>query len=197
MADTMEELLTASLFQKVSEICSSVNVAQTSRQLLELSLKQTMELFQAKRGSIFILKENRKDLVLKVMRGMEGAEQEKMVKRLGQGIVGRVAQIKKPVVVEDIASDSRFHDFKARRSYRSPSFICAPLLIKDKLIGVINIADKESGLRFNRNELQLLGSRHSVDMVYDTCALMKRGTAIAFSSSPSPVGLGRQCTRDH
>ena len=115
-----------------------------------------MDLFEANRGSIFILNEKTKDLILKIAHGMELSEQKQMVKRLGQGIVGRVAQIKKPMVVDDISQDSRFRHYKARRSYTTSSFICAPLLIKDKLIGVINIADKKNGSRFTNEELQLL-----------------------------------------
>ena len=156
MNPILDESSQPELFQRISDICVSVNVVKNTRELLESSLKQVMALFGAKRGSIFIMNENRRELVLKMAYGMKVAEQEKMVKRLGEGVVGRVAEIKKPVIVEDIARDGRFQDFKARRSYRSPSFICAPLLIKDKLIGVINIADKESGRHFTRDELQLL-----------------------------------------
>jgi signal transduction histidine kinase len=151
-----EHLAKSALFQKVSEICAAVNVATDGKELLEISLKGTMELFGAERGSIFILKENGKDLILKIARGMEVNEEQDMVKRLGEGVVGRVAESKKPIFVQNIAKDNRFENFKARKSYRTPSFICAPLLIKDVLIGVINIADKTSGQKFSENELQLL-----------------------------------------
>ncbi len=144
------------LFQKVGEICAIVNTAISDQELLSLSLKLTMTLFGTGRGSIFILSDNGKDLILKAAEGMRHTEEAEMVKRLGEGIVGQVAKRKLPLVVDDIENDARFHDFMARKSYRTPSFICTPLLIKDKLIGVINIADKESGLRFNKNELQLL-----------------------------------------
>lgn len=144
------------LFQKVGEICAIVNTAISDQELLSLSLKLTMTLFGTGRGSIFILSDNGKDLILKAAEGMRHTEEAEMVKRLGEGIVGQVAKRKLPLVVDDIENDARFHDFRARKSYRTPSFICTPLLIKDKLIGVINIADKESGLRFNKNELQLL-----------------------------------------
>lgn len=144
------------LFQKVGEICAIVNTAINDQELLSLSLKLTMTLFGTGRGSIFILSDNGKDLILKAAEGMRHTEEAEMVKRLGEGIVGQVAKRKLPLVVDDIENDARFHDFRARKSYRTPSFICTPLLIKDKLIGVINIADKESGLRFNKNELQLL-----------------------------------------
>lgn len=75
---------------------------------------------------------------------------------MGEGIVGRVAQSKKPIFVRDIANDKRFRNYKGRKSYSTPSFICAPLMIKDVLIGVINISDKECGSYFNEDELQLL-----------------------------------------
>ena len=152
----LDELSQATLFQKVGNICSAANSVTTTKQLLEVSLKQTMDLFQATRGSIFILNDNGKDLTLKTAHGMKNDEREKMVKRMGEGIVGKVAELKQPVFVEDISTDHRFQNFKARNHYRTPSFICAPLMIKDKLIGVINIADKESGHRFTKDEMQLL-----------------------------------------
>ncbi len=144
------------LLQRIGEICANVNTVQNAKELLERSLTQTMEIFGARRGSIFILDPLKKVLDLKAVRGMALQEQKQLVKRLGEGVVGQVAQQKKPLVVEDISQDSRFKDYKARGSYRSPSFICVPLLLKDQLIGVINVADKESGHRFNKEELGLL-----------------------------------------
>jgi len=150
------ELSQADLFKKISDICSSVNNVKNSNHLLEVSLKKIIDLFVASRGSIFILKDNGKDLILKAKQGIDDKEQGDIVKQMGKGIVGRVAQSKRPIFVDDIAQDDRFMNFKARGSYCTPSFICAPLMIKDKLIGVINIADKESGHRFSKNEMQLL-----------------------------------------
>ncbi len=146
----------AAVFQKVSDICSYVNVVKSARELLERSLEETMNLFDARRGSIFIKHPVRKELELEVAKGMAQDEQQKQVKRLGEGVVGRVAQLKEPIVVEDIATDSRFQDYQPRNGYKTPSFICAPLMIKDQIIGVINIADKKTGNRFNQEELQLL-----------------------------------------
>ena len=152
----LEELSENLLFQKIGDICSAANTVTTPEELLELSLKSILELFNAKRGSIFILDESEETLILKSSQGMKPSEKDKMVKRMGEGIVGQVAQFKKPIVVEDIAKDTRFDDYKSHKGYLTPSFICAPLMIKDELIGVINITDKESGHRFNKNEVQLL-----------------------------------------
>ena len=151
-----EESAQLDVFQQVSDICALVATAISEEDLLEKSLQRTMQLVGATRGSIFLLDPSGKDLTLKNAIGLKKDEQKQMVKKMGEGIIGHVAKRKLPIVVDDIETDERFHDFKARKSYRTPSFICAPLLIKDKLIGVINITDKESGLRFTKNEMQLL-----------------------------------------
>lgn len=153
---SLDQLTQEELFRRISEICAAVNAVITAKELLEISLRLTMNLLGAQRGSIFLLSENGKDLILKIALGMAGADEEKMVKRLGEGVVGQVGESKQPIVVDDIAQDARFKNYKPRGSYQTPSFICAPLLVKDQLIGVINIADKESGARFSRHELQLL-----------------------------------------
>ena len=151
-----EESAQLDVFQQVSDICALVATAINEEDLLEKSLRRTMQLVGATRGSIFLLDSSGKDLTLTTAIGLKKDEQKQMVKKMGEGIIGHVAKRKLPIVVDDIETDDRFHDFKARKSYRTPSFICAPLIIKDKLIGVINITDKESGLRFTKNEMQLL-----------------------------------------
>jgi len=156
MKSKLENISRKDLFQKVGEICSAVSTVLTAKELLEESLQKTMDLFGASRGSIYILKENKKDLVMEIAQGMKGIEKEMLVKRLGEGIVGRVAKSKQPIFVDDIKTDKRFSKYKTRGAYKTPSFICAPLIIKDQLIGVINISDKESGHRFNKDEMQLL-----------------------------------------
>ncbi len=152
----MPEIPQTNFLHKMGDICDAVNVAINVEELFEISLKQIMALFGAKRGSIFILNKNGKDLTLEIAQGMESDEKERIVKRMGEGIVGQVAELKQPIFVSDITNDARFQNFKAKNRYLTPSFICAPLIIKDKLIGVINISDKESGIRFTENEMQLL-----------------------------------------
>lgn len=152
----IDELSQAAIFRRVGDICATVNTVVDAGELLDVSLKKIMELFGANRGSIFITDGNSGEMTLAASSGLERREQKQMVKRMGQGIVGQVARDKKPIIVEDIANDERFENFKARSRYTSSSFICAPLMVKDGLIGVINITDKISGHRFREEEMQLL-----------------------------------------
>jgi signal transduction histidine kinase len=174
-----EENAQTAVFRKVSEICAAVNTVVNEKDLLEVSLRQAMELFGAGRGSIFLLDKNGKDLNLAIALGMPVEEQARIVRRMGEGIIGHVAKRKLPIFVDDIENDARFHDFKARKSYRTPSFACAPLMLKDKLLGVINIADKGSGLRFDKEEMQLLDFLSSqIALNYRRLQLYKRFKSI-------------------
>ncbi|MBF0532581.1 MAG: GAF domain-containing protein [Candidatus Omnitrophica bacterium] len=153
----LQELKRTALFERVNVICGIVNFATDFRELLDQSLHKTAELFSAERGSIFITDKTGKKLILYSAVGMLSAETEKLEKQLGEGIIGKVAVLKAPIVVKDITADARFRGVTTKqRGYKTPSFICAPLLLKDQLIGVINLADKRSCASFSADELQLM-----------------------------------------
>jgi GAF domain-containing protein len=68
-----------------------------------------------------------------------------------------------PVWVEDIGSDERFRSsFQARadevgapRTYRTGSFIVAPIQIGRNVFGVITIADRKDGRAFTAEDFSL------------------------------------------
>lgn len=144
------------IFDRINTICTAAHHLTNIEDILEVSLRNTLDLLNALRGSIFLIDESGKELILKASFGMNTTQQKKLVKRMGEGIVGTVAEQKKPVIVDDIGKDDRFQNFKSGHYYKSPSFICSPLMIKDKLIGVINIAEKETGEPFEQKDLELL-----------------------------------------
>lgn len=143
-------------FDRINTICTAAHHLTSIEDILDVSLRNAMELLNAKRGSIFLTDENGKELTLKASFGMNTTQQKKLVKQMGEGIVGKVAEQKKPIIVDDIHKDGRFKNYQSGHYYKSPSFICSPLMIKDQLIGVINIAEKESGESFERKDLELL-----------------------------------------
>jgi two-component system, NtrC family, sensor kinase len=146
----------SNLLQKINSICVFCSESTEEQNLLKNSLQKTLDLLKARRGSVFLLDHQTDELTLKASVGMKVVDKKDMVKFLGHGIVGKVALLKEPLLVENISTEERFKDYKPRSSYLSGSFICSPLLIKDHLIGVVNISDKASGKPFTQREFQLL-----------------------------------------
>ena len=106
-------------------------------------------------GSIMLL--DREENVLRIQAALDMDEKviETTTLPLGSSIAGYVAQSGKPIMVEDIEKDERFHR-TAKDHYQSKSFLCVPLKVKNEILGVINLTDKSGGENFNREDLKLL-----------------------------------------
>src|ERR1700733_3283048 len=98
----------SSLLQKINAICILCNEATDTQTLLKDSLQKILLLIRSQRGSIFLLDHQSKELALKASIGMNVDDKKEMIKHLGEGIIGRVAQIKEPLLVEDISKEERF-----------------------------------------------------------------------------------------
>ena len=110
--------------------------------LLRLVLQNTMGAVRATIGSIMMLNPERQTLKVVVSHGIPEDIASQTEVRLGEGIAGKVAAEGQPVLVEDIETDPRFGRENASR-YSSGSFICMPIRVRDRIIGVINLAKKK------------------------------------------------------
>jgi len=74
---------------------------------------------------------------------------------LGEGIAGKVAAEGKPLLVENVDT-SPYAGLSPRGRYSTSSFICVPLLVKARVIGVINVNNATDSIRFTRDDLDLI-----------------------------------------
>jgi two-component system NtrC family sensor kinase len=110
--------------------------------LLAHVLERTMRTIHASIGSIMLLDHEHQTLRLAVSRGLPADANRDVEVKLGEGVAGKVAQMGEPVLVEDIEKDPRFAKPNDPK-YGGGSFICMPLRIGDRMVGVINLAKKE------------------------------------------------------
>ena len=110
--------------------------------LLASVLQSTMRAVRANIGSIMLLNQEKQTLRIAVSRGLPEDIQDQTEVRLGEGIAGKVVQMGEPVIVEDIESDPRFAKRNDPR-YGTGSFMCTPVRVGDRVIGVLNLAKKE------------------------------------------------------
>ncbi len=74
---------------------------------------------------------------------------------LGQGIAGKVAEEGEPILCENVETDKRFFRENDEK-YTSKSFISVPLKVQNKVIGVLNVNNKEWRQKFDEKDLRLL-----------------------------------------
>ena len=135
--DRLEDLVfKLSTLNEVVELAARVPELQD---LLSLVLERTMRTVRAGIGSIMLLDHERQVLRVVAARGLPEEIVGSAEVRVGEGIAGKVVQIGEPVLVEDISVDPRFGKPSEAR-YGSGAFMCLPVRVDDRIIGVVNLA---------------------------------------------------------
>jgi len=60
---------------------------------------------------------------------------------IGQGVAGRVAQAREPILVQDVA-EANAHPLLKDQYFTSGSFISFPLVYRNDLVGVVNLTNR-------------------------------------------------------
>ncbi len=143
------------LFQMSQHLVSTYDLNKLLLDIMEI----TSFVLDSMATSLVLIREGTDELVLEVLYG-QGSEAVRRVKgRIGEGLVGWVAQNGKPLIVNNVQNDPRFNpQVDARTGILANSIICVPLQIKGKTIGVLEAINKRSGNGFDQEDLKLLST---------------------------------------
>jgi signal transduction histidine kinase/CheY-like chemotaxis protein len=154
--DTTEELKTRvfELFT-IKELTELASKSLSMDSMLVTLLEKSMAVSKAQIGSIFILDEEKKQFRVVASIGSEYGPKKGTYVKIEDSLMEYVAVHKKPLLVEDIKNDPRTRKVNDSR-YGAPSFLSMPIMVRDELIAVLNLANKESGQIFDPNDNQIL-----------------------------------------
>lgn len=125
-------------------------------QLLSNTLSLAAQVLHAKIGSIMLLDESKKYLTIAAANGLEDEIVRTTRLPVGSSIAGHVAKTGEPVFIKNVEEDPRFRRENRQERYGHASLLSVPLMVKNQVIGVINVAHKESGNEFGEHDLKLL-----------------------------------------
>jgi len=123
--------------------------------ILKVALDNLLNIMNGTIGGILLLEEQSQTLYYRVHQGLGKGYVEGVRLRLGEGIIGRVAQSGKAILLEDISTDPRVAFPTLVNAEGLKAFIAVPLRTKNKVLGVINIAGRETR-HFTTNDTHLL-----------------------------------------
>jgi len=150
----------------MTDISQVIGVSQNPRELFRAILDKASDFLQAEQGSLMLMEEESNRLSVQAIKGLSKSLVEMLRIQPGEGIAGKVFESGLPILVEDILKDPRVPQ-GPRSRYRTGSFISAPLKLRDRTIGVINLADKTGTSPFSERDLEVL----SVIGAYVTVAI--------------------------
>jgi diguanylate cyclase (GGDEF)-like protein len=118
-------------------------------EILTLAVDQT----GAEMGSIMILDEDEGELTIAFANGIPSETVRSTRQKLGEGISGKVAQDRKPLLIHDPSPESRADP---RERSRIRAAMCAPIQRGERVLGVINVSSHQAEKRFEDLDLQRL-----------------------------------------
>ena len=107
-------------------------------------------------GSIMLLDEKKEYLTIAASKGLSKEIVKSTLTPIGTSISGFVAQSGEPLFVSNVEADPRFKRENREERYGRASLLSVPLEVKNRVIGVINMAHKTEGGEFGEYDLKLL-----------------------------------------
>jgi GAF domain-containing protein len=135
-----------------------VGSSEAFRSLLSAIVEVARSIFGAKASSILLLDEETGDLVFEAVVG-EGEDSLRGTRfPAGKGIAGWVLTTRTPLVIEDVEQDPRHaRDVAEGTGYVPKGLMAAPLLHKERVLGVLSVLDRPEQSLFSLEEMDLLG----------------------------------------
>jgi putative nucleotidyltransferase with HDIG domain len=150
--------------KKIEEYSNKLNALLTTTKnmgeiihsdvLLNNIIDSSLHITGAEGGSVLLVEDNR--LVFKVVKGKESSKQIGFSVPKSQGIAGWVVENGVPLRIDDVKSDSRFDpevDNIEKDDIRS--VLCVPLRLRSKVIGAVELVNKNRGT-FTQEDEEIL-----------------------------------------
>jgi PAS domain S-box-containing protein len=142
------------------EITASINFTVNLKELLDKVMTKVCEVLNTEAATLFLIDPEKKELRFEIVKGEKSQviEQSRSQLRipLGRGISGWVAQMGKPVMSKEPEQDIRFYrDVDKITGFTTRNLLCVPLILQNKIKGVIEVINKKEG-NFEEIDTQIL-----------------------------------------
>ena len=173
MAKTTDQHIEA-----LSKIAQAITSDLYLEDILRLIVTVTAQTLGSKICSLMLLDEKTKELTIRATQSMSEDYNKKEPLKLGEGVSGRAALEKKPVTIPDVVKEKEYKYKDIARKEGLVSLLCVPLMVKGRVIGVINLYTSKPHT-FTRNEINMLTAvANQAAMVIENTELMVKSRVI-------------------
>ena len=124
--------------------------------VLDALLGKAKEVCAAEACSIMLKDEVADELYFHIVKGEESGALRNVRLKLGEGISGWVAENRKALLVKDCKNDKRFYGKADQKSsFETRTMMCVPLMVKERVLGTIQVLNRIDELPFNDKDLRI------------------------------------------
>ncbi len=141
--------------EALSKISKAVSSDLYLEDILRLIVVVTAEVMKSKICSLWLVDERDKALKIRATQSMSEEYLKERSLKLGEGVVGYVAQENQPMMIYNVLKEPRYKEKELARKEGLVSMLSVPMCVKDKVIGVINCYTS-SPHKFTKSEIEVL-----------------------------------------
>ena len=139
--------------EQILIFCNTLSDIFQIEELTKYIVHQTAEILDTKRCSLMFFDPSANELYVNASYGLVEEMTHNGRVRIGDPVAGIVALQNRAVLIEDIEDNGIFKQ-QNKKAYTQRSFMSAPIFYNDKLLGILNVSEKQG--RFNNMDLKVL-----------------------------------------
>ncbi len=139
----------------LNEVASAVASALSLNTIVDLIVEKCVKHLKVEQGAVLLFEQRQEAASLRTMVRKVQSDLSSIPYRLGDQITGWMLKNQASLVINDLASDTRF-TLPPEARQEIGSLMCVPLRLKGRLIGVLNVFNKRSREGFTEADLRLL-----------------------------------------
>ena len=184
---------TVSDLKALLEVSLATNSSLVLDDILQIVMHKAIELMQAERGLVMLLDDNG-ELQVRSVYNLYREETMEDDFKISRSITSQVALTGKSIYTSDALADERYASKQSVVELHLRSIMCVPLMVKEKVIGVIYLDNSNQAKMFLKSDLYLFelyaqmvsNALHNAGM-YDSMSSLKRYNESVVGKSP--VGI--------
>lgn len=143
------------MLKVLKKILQEIHAADDFNAALETMVSRIREALETDACSIFLLDQNTREFVLAATDGLNQASVGKIRLKLGEGIIGLIAEREEPINLEQAQLHPNFSAFPEIGEDKLNAYLGVPIIYQRELQGVISVQQK-AARKFDQTEEALL-----------------------------------------
>ena len=160
----------ASKVALLEKLWSRIKPEDKEDELITSVMRMTHDSVNSSASSLLLLDDNTQELYFKFADGPVGQQLKRLHISRQSGIAGRIVRNAKPLVVNNAEKNANFYKMIDNATgFKTKSIIGVPIILNEKVIGVIEVLNKADGADFTKKDLRImLGVAATIAMTIET-----------------------------
>jgi signal transduction protein with GAF and PtsI domain len=124
--------------EALTQISKAITSDRYIEDILRLVVTATAETMRSKICALWLFEDDAQTLKLRATQSMSENYLRERSLKIGEGVVGKVALSRQPMAVIDVQKDRDYKEKDLAKSEGLISMLSVPMVVKDRVIGVIN-----------------------------------------------------------